>query len=174
VTRRTGPVDHGRVAVYGGLGTAVAKELIRVWACQWCGVPKLAAVTPNRREGGGNSHRGLHETVECRRWVGDNDEWVAVEWAWRWGIRGLKEWNWRWCVMVCENDLKYGWSWDRENNGNTGDARIFRQVQASQRIINLRPVFLYCSWQLVLWWGGPLGVPLPLVLYPRGARSQGR
>jgi hypothetical protein len=29
---------------------------------------------------------------------------------------------------------------------------IFRQVQASRRIIALRHVFLYCSWQLVLWW----------------------
>jgi hypothetical protein len=28
---------------------------------------------------------------------------------------------------------------------------IFRQVKTSQRITALRPVFLYCSWQLV-WW----------------------
>jgi hypothetical protein len=36
-------------------------------------------------------------------------------------------------------------------DGNIGDARIFRQVQASRRIIALGHVFLYCSWQLV-WW----------------------
>jgi hypothetical protein len=53
-------------------------------------------------------------------------------------------------VMVYDNDLEYEWSWDREINGNTGDIRIFRQVQASQRIIVICSVFLYCSWQLVL------------------------
>jgi hypothetical protein len=46
-----------------------------------------------------------------------------------------------------------------------------------RRIIALHPVFLYCSWQLI-WWllfvgfvltfsSCPLGVPLPLLLYPR-------
>jgi hypothetical protein len=36
-----------------------------------------------------------------------------------------------------------------EIDGNTGDVRIFRQVQASRRIIALCHVFLYCSCQLV-------------------------
>jgi hypothetical protein len=53
--------------------------------------------------------------------------------------------------MVYDSDLELGWSRDREIKGNTGDTMIFRQVQASQRIIALRPVFLYYSWQLVLW-----------------------
>jgi hypothetical protein len=52
--------------------------------------------------------------------------------------------------VVCDNDLESDWSRDRESDGNTRDARIFRQVQASRRIIALRHVFLYCSWQLVL------------------------
>jgi hypothetical protein len=48
-------------------------------------------------------------------------------------------------VMVYNNELVYGRLRDRENDGNTGDARIFRQVQASRMIIALCPVFLYCS-----------------------------
>jgi hypothetical protein len=39
---------------------------------------------------------------------------------------------------------------DPENDGNIGDVRIFRQVQASRKIIALCLVFLYCSWQWVL------------------------
>jgi hypothetical protein len=27
--------------------------------------------------------------------------------------------------VVCDNDFVWGWSRDRENNGNTGDTRIF-------------------------------------------------
>jgi hypothetical protein len=86
----------------------------------------------------------------------------------------------RWApnVVVGDNDLEQGWSRDQENDGNTGDARIFRQVQASRRIIALCHVFLYCSWQL-MWWlcfldlsrlliRVTLEVPLPLLLYPRG------
>jgi hypothetical protein len=53
-------------------------------------------------------------------------------------------------VMVCDNDLDYGWLWDQANYGDIGDASIFRQVQASQRIIALRPMFLYVSCQLLL------------------------
>jgi hypothetical protein len=33
--------------------------------------------------------------------------------------------------VVYDNDLEQGWSRDRENDGNTGDVRIFRHVQAS-------------------------------------------
>jgi hypothetical protein len=61
---------------------------------------------------------------------------------------------------------------------------IFRQVQACRRIIALHTIFLYCSWQLI-WWllfvrlvltssSHSLGVPLPLLLYPRGVKLQGR
>jgi hypothetical protein len=39
----------------------------------------------------------------------------------------------------------------------TQEIRIFKQVQASQRIIALYPVFLYCSWQLVLLLSFPPG-----------------
>jgi hypothetical protein len=53
-------------------------------------------------------------------------------------------------VAIYDNDLEYGCSRDREIDGNTGDKMIFRQVQTSWRIIALRHVFLYCSWQLVL------------------------
>jgi hypothetical protein len=53
-------------------------------------------------------------------------------------------------VAIYDNDLEYGCSRDREIDGNTGDTRIFRQVRTSWRIIALRHVFLYCSWQLVL------------------------
>jgi hypothetical protein len=80
-------------------------------------------------------------------------------------------------VEVYDNDLEWGWSWDRENNGNTGDTRIFRQVQASQSIIALCSVFLYCSWQLM-----PLSSLLDLSsrgastppFISKGARLQGR
>jgi hypothetical protein len=61
---------------------------------------------------------------------------------------------------------------------------IFRHVQASHRIITLRPVFLYCLWQLVLRFvviglvltssSSPLGVSLPLLLYQRGTMLKGR
>jgi hypothetical protein len=34
-------------------------------------------------------------------------------------------------VMVYGNNLEYEWSWDRENDSNTRNARILRQVQAS-------------------------------------------
>jgi hypothetical protein len=53
-----------------------------------------------------------------------------------------------------------------EIDDNTEDVRIFRQIQTSQKIIVLRPVFLYCSCQLcyLLFFG----VPLPLLLYPKG------
>jgi hypothetical protein len=54
-------------------------------------------------------------------------------------------------VVIYDNDLEYEWSRDRENDGSTLDARIFSQVQFFQRIITLRPMFLYCSWQL-MWW----------------------
>jgi hypothetical protein len=53
--------------------------------------------------------------------------------------------------VVYDNDLEYEWSRDQENDSNTGDVRIFRQLQASRKIIVIRPVFLYCSWQLMLW-----------------------
>jgi hypothetical protein len=54
----------------------------------------------------------------------------------------------------------------------TGDTRIFRQVQASRRIIALCPMFLYCPSQLYYLYLFFFGVPLPLLLYPRGARLQ--
>jgi hypothetical protein len=47
--------------------------------------------------------------------------------------------------VVYDKEFIRGWSQYRENDGNTEDVRIFRQVQASQRIIVMRPVFLYCS-----------------------------
>jgi hypothetical protein len=53
-------------------------------------------------------------------------------------------------VVVSDNDLEYGRSRDRENDGNTGDVEIFRQVSTSRRIIALCHVFLFCKWQLVL------------------------
>jgi hypothetical protein len=34
--------------------------------------------------------------------------------------------QWAPTVMVYDNDLEYEWSRDRENDGNIGDARIFR------------------------------------------------
>jgi hypothetical protein len=49
-------------------------------------------------------------------------------------------------VMICDNNLEYGWLRDRENDDNTEDTRIFRQVQVSQRIIAMCHVFLFCSW----------------------------
>jgi hypothetical protein len=49
---------------------------------------------------------------------------------------------------------------------------IFRQVQASRRIIAIRPLFLYCSWQLCCLCPLFSGVPLALILYPREARIQ--
>jgi hypothetical protein len=58
--------------------------------------------------------------------------------------------KWAPTVIVYDNDLEYGWSQDRENDGDIGEARIFRQVRASRRIIALHHVFLYCSWQLML------------------------
>jgi hypothetical protein len=48
-------------------------------------------------------------------------------------------------VVVCDNNLEYGWSRDQENDGNTGDVQFFRYVQASLRIITLHLIFLYCS-----------------------------
>jgi hypothetical protein len=30
--------------------------------------------------------------------------------------------------MIYDNDLEKGWSWDRENDSNTEDTKIFRQV----------------------------------------------
>jgi hypothetical protein len=68
-------------------------------------------------------------------------------------------------VIVCDNDLKYRWSRDRENDVNIGDVRIFRQVQPSRRIIALGPLFLYYSCQLVLCCSSCCGVPVPLLLY---------
>jgi hypothetical protein len=58
---------------------------------------------------------------------------------------------WASTIMVYDNDFVWGWSQDEENNGNTGDTRIFRYVQATRMIIALLPMFLYCSWQLILW-----------------------
>jgi hypothetical protein len=60
--------------------------------------------------------------------------------------------QWAPTVMVFDNDLEQVWiqSCTTENDGNTGDTWIFRQVQASRRIIALCPVFLYCTWQLCL------------------------
>jgi hypothetical protein len=56
-----------------------------------------------------------------------------------------------------------------EIDGNIGDAWIFRMVQPSQRVIALRPVCLYCSWQLVLCCASSfLGVPLPLLFISKG------
>jgi hypothetical protein len=72
-------------------------------------------------------------------------------------------------VVVCDNNLQYGWSQDREIDGNTGDARIFRGFQASWRIIALHPVFLYCSWQLVLSFLVPLwGASTPPFIFKGG------
>jgi hypothetical protein len=71
-------------------------------------------------------------------------------------------------VVDYDNDLEWGWSRDRENDSNTGDTRIFRQIQASRRKITLHLVFLYCSWQLCCLCLLLSGVPLPLLLYPRG------
>jgi hypothetical protein len=34
--------------------------------------------------------------------------------------------RWAPTMVVCDNDLEYGWSRDREINDNTGDAGIFR------------------------------------------------
>jgi hypothetical protein len=61
-------------------------------------------------------------------------------------------------VGIYDNEFVWGWSRDRENDGNTGDARIFRQVRTSRRIITLRPMFLYysgkwccgCRWRFFL------------------------
>jgi hypothetical protein len=49
-------------------------------------------------------------------------------------------------AVICDNDLELEWSWDQENDGNIGDARIFWQIQSSQRF--KYHVFLYCSWKL--------------------------
>jgi hypothetical protein len=77
---------------------------------------------------------------------------------------------WAPTVVVYENDLEYGWSQDRENDGNIGVARVFRQVQASRRIIALYHVFLCYSCQLMLrLYLCYLGVPLPS-FYVQGAR----
>jgi hypothetical protein len=73
--------------------------------------------------------------------------------------------------MIYKNDLEYGWSRDRENDSITGDTMIFRQVQASRRIIVLHLMFLYCSCQLMVrlcLFDFSSGVYLPLLLYPRG------
>jgi hypothetical protein len=59
--------------------------------------------------------------------------------------------QWAPSIVLCDINLEYGWSRDRKNVGNIGDARIFRQVQAFQSIITLHLVFLYCSRQLT-WW----------------------
>jgi hypothetical protein len=50
--------------------------------------------------------------------------------------------RWTPTVVFCDNDLEYGWSRDRENDGNTRDVMSFRYVQISQRIITLRPCVL--------------------------------
>jgi hypothetical protein len=76
--------------------------------------------------------------------------------------------------VVYDNDLEYGWSRDRENDGNIRDVSIFRQVQTSHRIIALRHIFLYYLWQLCYDCSCPLRVHLPLLLYLMGARLQGR
>jgi hypothetical protein len=69
----------------------------------------------------------------------DLDVWIFTPALW-----------WAPTVMVYDKDLEQGWSQDRENDGNTGDVRMFRQVQASQRIIALHHVFLYCSSLMML------------------------
>jgi hypothetical protein len=76
--------------------------------------------------------------------------------------------------VVCDNDLESEWSRDREKNDNTEDARIFRQVQASWRITVLRPVFLYCSWQLVRWFKLSPGGASTHPFISRGVRLQER
>jgi hypothetical protein len=43
--------------------------------------------------------------------------------------------------MVYDNEFIWGWSPDRENDGNIGYVRIFRQIQASREIIALCLVF---------------------------------
>jgi hypothetical protein len=48
--------------------------------------------------------------------------------------------------VVYDNNFVYGWSRNRENDDNTRDTMIFRQVPTSRRIIVLRHVFLYCLW----------------------------
>jgi hypothetical protein len=66
------------------------------------------------------------------------------------------------------------WVRDRENDGNIGDARIFGQVQASWRIIVLRLVFLYCSWQLYCGVVFSFGVASTPPFISKGVRLQGR
>jgi hypothetical protein len=75
-------------------------------------------------------------------------------------------------VVVYDIDLVYGWSRDWENDGNTGDALIFRHVHASRRIIALHPVFLYCSWRLVLSSNCPFGGASTPHFACRGTRLQ--
>jgi hypothetical protein len=70
--------------------------------------------------------------------------------------------------MAYDNEFVWRWSQDWENDGNTGDTNILRQVQASRRIIALCPLFLYCSWQFCCGCTCPLGVTVPLLLYQRG------
>jgi hypothetical protein len=53
--------------------------------------------------------------------------------------------RWTLTVVIYDNDLEYEWSRDEENDGNTGDAIIFRQIQVSCRIIVICLVFLYFS-----------------------------
>jgi hypothetical protein len=64
-------------------------------------------------------------------------------------------------VVVSDNDLEYGWSRDRENDGNTGDVEIFRQVPTSRRII------AHMSCVLVL----QMAIGVVLKLSPRGAST---
>jgi hypothetical protein len=70
--------------------------------------------------------------------------------------------------VVYDNEFVWGLSRDRENDGNTGDVRIFRQVQVFCKIIVLRHVFLYCLGQLMWWLCLEFGVPLPS-FYIQGA-----
>jgi hypothetical protein len=75
------------------------------------------------------------------------------------------------------------WQWFRvgvvmrwENDGNTGDAKIFRHIQDSGRIIALHHMFLYCSWQLILCWTCPLGgiYPSVYIQWRRGYKKGNR
>jgi hypothetical protein len=79
--------------------------------------------------------------------------------------------RWAPTIIVYDNEIIWRWSRDRENNDNTGDARIFRQIQTSWRIIALHHVFFVLFGiidivvVLVL-----LGVPLPS-FYIQGDRG---
>jgi hypothetical protein len=77
--------------------------------------------------------------------------------------------------VIYDNEFIWGWLRDRENDGNTSDVRIFRQVQTSWRIIALRRAFFIFLREIdvvvVLWGGG--GCPA-LLFSPRGQGLQGK